>query len=92
MEINGVDTILGVDYEPAQEFFLPFKLVYNEEANRAGWNNVCIAIIPYCIKCREPLVWHSPPEDNKLFHCPKCERVWIKDTEWTRKDARGKAK
>jgi hypothetical protein len=83
MECKGIDTIRGLVGEPPHEISCPMELVALEQGLLQAWNKVFIAVLPYCYKCREPLVWHSPPDDDVLFHCPKCERRWIKDELWT---------
>lgn len=81
-QINGVDTISELSSEPPKEIHIPFKLEYKQLALQQGWNICCIAIIPYCFKCKVPLVWHIYPEGNVLFHCPDCNRKWIKGDDW----------
>jgi len=48
------------------------------------WNLDWIAMLPYCISCREPLIWHTFPAGDEavLFHCPKCKREWVKGSDW----------
>jgi len=76
-EVNGIDTILGFVGTPPQEIALDRKIVEAEQRILSGWNSHHIAIIPYCIKCKEPLVWHTVPrDDDVMFHCNKCGRVW----------------
>jgi len=82
-EIPGIETIRGLVGEPPREIKIPFKLMLDLETSRPSWNACFVAIIPYCFRCRELLVWHSPPEkDGTLFHCPKCSRRWIKGDQW----------
>lgn len=85
-EIAGIDTITGLAGEPPTGIPLPYNLVYKEQLQTQVWNGKYIAIILYCFKCKEPLVWHSPPDgDNILFHCPKCKRIWFRDDAWIEK-------
>lgn len=75
MEINGLDTIQGWVGHPPKRQVIPYNLIQTEDLLRKGWNHLAIAIIPYCFTCREPLVWHTPPEPL-AFHCPKCGGEW----------------
>lgn len=84
--IKGEDTIKGLVGEPPKRITLPYSLLTNEEILRAEWNHKFIAIVPYCFKCKVPLIWHSPPDGNVLFECPSCRRKWVKSKSW------GKAK
>jgi len=85
-EVAGLDTIRGLVGEPPEVIAIPYKLMETEEIARQGWNACYIAIIPYCFKCKEPLVWHTAPrEDNTMFHCPKCGREW-RLSDKTKKD------
>ena len=85
-EVPGLETIRGLVGEPPRVVQIPYDLIRTEEIARQGWNSIYIAIIPYCYKCKEPLVWHSPPrEDTVLFHCPKCQRKWIEGKDWKKK-------
>jgi len=81
-QIGGLDTITELNGEPPKKIHIPFKLEYKQQALQQGWNTCYIAIIPYCFKCKVPLVWHRNPESNVLFHCPKCRREWIKGDDW----------
>lgn len=82
-EIPGIDTIRGLVGEPPSSIFVNRKVMETQQKLMQVWNSAYIAIIPYCYKCKEPLVWHSPPgEDNILFHCPKCKKIWMKDKSW----------
>jgi len=80
-EVNGVDTIVGLSLEPPKTIELPYNVVYAAEVLRANWNASFIAFIPYCFKCKEPLVWHQHPK-QVLFHCPSCKREWVKSKSW----------
>lgn len=82
MQVNGVDTITDLRDEPPMEITIPFKLEYKQHMLQQGWNASYVAIIPYCFKCKIPLVWHTNPEGNVLFHCPKCNRKWIRGEDW----------
>ena len=82
METPGLDTIIGLVGQPPKTISVPYKIMRTEELLRQGWNGLYIAIIPYCFKCREPLVWHNSSNGKVLFHCPKCKRKWLKDKNW----------
>ena len=87
-EIPGIDTIVNLVGSPPQEIPLSHSLLRGEDALRPEWNGHYIAVIPYCFSCKVPLVWHSPPSDNVLFHCPSCNRKWIKDKEWKENESK----
>ena len=84
MIIKGEDTMQGLVGEPPKKIILPYNLVTAEDLLRPKWNGHFIAIVPYCFKCKVPLNWHTPPDGNALFDCPKCKRKWIKDKNWGR--------
>ncbi len=78
----GLDTIRGLVGEPPAEVKIPYKVVRKQHLLLQEWNSFYIAIIPYCFKCKEILVWHHKPNDGVLFHCPRCNRKWTKDDNW----------
>ena len=80
--INGVDTIRELNGNPPKETKTSYNLLYNQQTLTQGWNSVYIAIIPYCFKCKVPLVWHHYSPDGILLHCPGCNRKWTKDKDW----------
>lgn len=81
-EVNGLDTILGLSGEVMPKIIeVPFITMYTQTLLQSSWNKGYVAIIPYCFKCKEPLVWHTNP-DKTLFHCPKCNAKWIKEKDW----------
>ena len=82
VEVNGIDTIRGLSIKPPKEIEIPYKIQYKQQNLLQGWNACYIAIIPYCFVCKIPLVWHTHPKGNTLFHCPNCNTKWIKDKEW----------
>ena len=79
--IPGIDTIQGLTGSPPRIIVIPHEIMKAEELLRQAWNSLHIAIIPYCYKCKAPLDWHSPPDDNKVFTCPKCDRQWMLGTK-----------
>ncbi len=83
-EVAGVDTILGLVGEPPKTIEVPYNLMYDTELTRPEWNKVYLALIPYCFKCKEPLVWHRDEASRTLLHCPKCKRRWVKSKNWRR--------
>lgn len=80
--IPGVETIRGLVGEPPREIPIDRETLTEQQILLPEWNHSYIAMIPYCFKCREPLTWHTPPEDRILFDCPKCHRTWVKDSTW----------
>lgn len=81
-QIPGIDTIQQLQFQPPYEIPVPFKLEYKQHTLQQGWNACYVAIIPFCMACKEPLVWHHHPEGEVLFHCPKCRREWVKGDDW----------
>lgn len=92
MEIPGPDTIMGLVGSPPMKIPISYDSIKIAEGLRQLWNRSHIAFIPYCMKCKEPLVWVSPPANGVFFKCPKCGRKWTKDKEWIRDEGKGKAK
>ncbi len=77
MEIKGIDTIEGLVGEPPNLIELPRDYIVVGESLRQLWNSRHIAFLPYCFKCKIPLIWHTPLEpDNTIFHCDGCKRRW----------------
>ena len=85
-KVNGLDTIVGLVGEPPKTMKVPYELQRSEGIALQGWNAIYIAMIPYCFKCKEPLVWHRYPQGKVLYHCPKCKRRWIKGKDWKDKE------
>ena len=85
MDVPGLDTIKTLTGEPPVEIPIPHKLMKTQQISMQGWNACYIAIIPYCFKCKHPLVWHTPPDGDELFTCPNCGRVWVKGEGWNDK-------
>jgi len=75
--IPGIDTIRGLAGSPPMVNVIPCKVMEVGESLRQIWNSIYIAFIPYCFKCKVPLDWHNPPEGNKVFTCPNCNRQWV---------------
>lgn len=75
--IPGVDAIKGLVGPPPMVNVIPYKAMEIGESLRQIWNTNYIAFIPYCFKCKVPLDWHSPPDGNKIFTCPNCNREWV---------------
>uniref|UniRef100_A0A6H1ZFM5 Uncharacterized protein n=1 Tax=viral metagenome TaxID=1070528 RepID=A0A6H1ZFM5_9ZZZZ len=83
-EWAGLDTIRGLVGEPPDKIKVPFKVMKKQQMLLYEWNPLHIAIIPYCYKCKEVLVWHRYHTGGILFHCPKCRREWIEDEDWNK--------
>ena len=83
IEVPGLETIQGFAGNPPLKIEVPFKLEKKQYGMVPEWNSVFIAIIPFCFKCREPLVWHTYPQGKTLYHCPKCGRQWVKGGDWS---------
>ena len=89
--VPGVETIQGLTGEPPPEIPIDHKVMAQQQILLKEWNNLYIAIIPYCFKCKVPLVWHIPhTKDNEVFVCPSCGRVWVvkEQNDKTKKDTR----
>ncbi len=77
METKGIDTIRGLVGEPPKSTEMPHKIMETAELIRQAWNALYIAFLPFCFKCKLPLTWHTPPEqDRTIFHCEGCGRKW----------------
>jgi predicted RNA-binding Zn-ribbon protein involved in translation (DUF1610 family) len=91
MEIAGKDTITGCNNGLSNEIAISRQSLQQATILKHVWNEDGLAFLPYCSKCKEPLVWHTPPEaDSTLFHCPNCNRRWIKDDKWIAKELEAK--
>jgi len=82
--INGVDTISSPIGDWPMQCEVSFDFVRRAESIREQWNDKGMAIIPFCMVCKEALVWHQSSDNGVLFHCSKCKREWIKDGEWNK--------
>lgn len=82
-KVNGVDAIVGSVGPLPRKVGLEFLLVGKQQLLMNHWNHRHIAIIPYCIKCKVPLDWITERShgDDRIFECPKCGVVWIKEGE-----------
>ncbi len=84
-QILGLETIQGLAGEPPTITEVSRKTMELQDSLRQVWNVAYIAIIPHCFKCHEALTWHCPPDgenNDTVFHCPKCKRIWIKGEGW----------
>jgi len=85
-ETPGPETISGAVPMNKRKIGLQKELVKEQTLLSTRWNHGWIAMLPYCISCKVPLVWHTyPGEDGVLFHCPTCKRQWVKGKGWTAK-------
>lgn len=82
MEVPGIETIMGLAGEPPQVIEIPYKLEKKQSLMVTEWNPIFIAVILYCYKCKEILIWHTYPQGKILYHCPKCGRQWVKGADW----------
>lgn len=80
-KINGVDTINQVDKKLAPKSvnvtFGAMKAL--QEAQTIAIRK-WMAIIPYCVVCKVPLVWVR--NSTLLFECPECGMKWYKNNGW----------
>ena len=83
--VEGLDTIRGLVGEPPKTISIPLDLQRVASIAQSGWNAVHIAMLPFCFKCKEPLTWHTHPQGQILYHCPKCKRQWLKGKDWPKK-------
>ena len=85
-QVPGVETIVGLVGQPPAEIPIDYNTVAKLQRLTPQWNTVFIALVPYCFKCKVPLVWHLQPyeegHEDELYTCPSCGRVWVKDKEW----------
>ena len=89
VQVNGIDTIQGLEGEMPKKIEIPFSIQYTQHTLQQGWNKIYMAIVPYCFKCKVPLVWHTHPKDI-LYHCPNCGTQWIKAKGWDESEAKAK--
>lgn len=81
-EIPGLETIRNLVGQPPTEIPIERDTVVVQQEVMQGWNGCFIAVIPFCYKCKVALVWHTPPDTDVLFHCPQCQRKWVKGSDW----------
>jgi len=86
MEVNGIDTIRETTSKPPMEIEVSYNVQYSQQVLMQGWNLAYIAIILYCYICKVPLVWHTYPQGNVIFHCTNCNRKWIKGEGWKKNE------
>lgn len=80
-EILGLGTIRGLAGSPPLSIPVPHDTLAELQYAMSDLNPVFIAVIPYCYKCREPLIWircSDPKQETRLFRCDRCGRVWTK--------------
>ena len=86
IHIPGLDTIEGLAGDPPPEIKIDHKDLRKMQIAILAVNHNFIAMIPYCFKCKVPLIWHQPPfeegHEDELFTCPNCGRVWIRGEGW----------
>lgn len=82
MQVNGIDTIQELVGSLPKKISLPFNLEEKQQVLQQAWNMRYVAIVPFCVKCKVPLVWHTHPNGEVLFHCPSCEAAWVKGEGW----------
>lgn len=80
--VRGLDTIRGLVGEPPREIPIDRETLSEQQVIMQDWNHSFIAIVLYCYKCKAPLTWHTPPEEEILFDCPNCGRRWVKGVDW----------
>jgi hypothetical protein len=80
--VDGLDTIRNLVGEPPREIPISKDTMTRQQLLMQDWNHSSIAIIPFCYKCKTPLVWHTPPDTDVLFNCHQCSRTWAKGYEW----------
>lgn len=83
IEIPGVDTINGniVQKPPKTVNVGAMAMKALQQAQTIALRK-WIAIIPYCVVCKEPLIWVR--NSNLVFKCPKCGMRWEKDGNWNK--------
>lgn len=85
-DIPGLEAIRGLVGEPPSEIKINYKDLYKVDVAISAINHTFIALLPFCFKCRVPLVWHQAPleegHEDELFTCPNCGRVWVRGEGW----------
>ena len=75
-EIKGVDTIQGLAGEPPKNIYIEKAILETGTRYMQILNAKYMAFVPYCYKCKEPLNWIVPPDEDIVFRCPRCDRTW----------------
>jgi len=80
-EIPGVDTINNyIGQTPPKTVDIgAVAMKALQQAQTIGLHK-WMAIIPYCVVCKEPLIWVR--NSKLLFKCPKCGMEWHKNGNW----------
>jgi len=81
-QVSGIDTIQELSGGLPRKISLSFGLEEKQQVLQQAWNMRYIAIVLFCVKCKVPLVWHTHPNGEVLFHCPVCEAAWVKGDGW----------
>jgi len=81
IEIPGIDTISKVIAQtpPKTVDIGAITMKTLQEAQSIALRK-WMAIIPYCVVCKEPLIWVR--NSKLLFKCPKCDMKWYRDKDW----------
>ncbi len=62
---------------------LSYTAQYLATRVQEAWNKSGLCFLPICMDDGEAVTWHLPiEEDGTIFHCPKCQRKWLKHEEW----------
>lgn len=85
-DVKGIDTIIQLDHKLGQSIEIPWDIIRIGQRTLEHWYSFGMAFIPYCVVCKEPLVFHLPASTDLLFSCPKCNREWRKDNGWLIKE------
>ena len=80
--IEGIDTLLKFAGGISKEKPFPIATAYQCESLKQLLNFYEIGWVPYCLECKQPLVWHY--NEDIIFSCP-CGKVWKKDGSWKKK-------
>jgi predicted RNA-binding Zn-ribbon protein involved in translation (DUF1610 family) len=59
-----------------QEIIIPIGFGDKLENTKQKMNELGLALIPYCFKCKEPIEINY---DIMQWICPKCGRIWRKE-------------
>lgn len=79
--VPGIETIRGLSGSPPMSIPITHDVLVELQYAMSDLNPSFIAVIPYCFKCHEPLIWircSDPKQEARLFRCGKCGRVWTK--------------
>lgn len=87
-QVPGIETIISPVGLPSSKGDTLLGREFGErfEELKRDFNAAGMALLPYCLSCKAPLVWtvdddSSTKKGDVFFSCPRCERRWVRGWE-----------